>query len=174
MKVIEHIVRIVVLAILVTAGGFVIFLCTSNKVWAETLDTLKYVRAEVLWVGAGFLLVGVLFGLTGYRRKKREKYLSFRNERGTVSISTLAISDYVSKLKEEFPGILRMKPDVRPAKNAVDILVDLRVRSGSQVHELCDLLQQRIRESLTNGLGISEIRRIEVSVKDIALEHKPN
>jgi uncharacterized alkaline shock family protein YloU len=66
-----------------------------------------------------------------------------------------------------------MRPNVRPRRGGVDLLVDVRVKAGSQVHEVCELLQQRVRERVVEGLGISEVRRVEVNVRDIVSEHKP-
>ena len=60
-----------------------------------------------------------------------------------------------------------------PCRKGVDLLVELRVRAGPQIHEVCELVQQRVREAVTNGLGISEIRRVTVTVREIVSEHRP-
>ena len=124
-------------------------------------------------IGIGGLCLIVLFFLTGIRPKRRERFLSFDQEGGTVSISTDAIADYVSKLSAEFPSIVRMRPEIIPSRGAISINVDVRVKAGPQIHEVCDLLQRRIRESVANGLGISEIRRVVVSVSEVVSEHRP-
>jgi uncharacterized alkaline shock family protein YloU len=69
---------------------------------------------------------------------------------------------------------MKMRPVVVPMRRAIDIAVELRVKAGPQIHEVCELMQSRIREAMSNGLGISDIRRVEVTVKEIAAEHKPS
>ena len=130
-------------------------------------------RIEGAAAAVALLCVVSLYALTGINTQKRRKLLSFDNEGGTVSISTEAICDYIAKLGAEFPSIVRLTPAVVTGRNAIDLIIGVRVKAGPQIHEVCELLQQRVRESMTTGLGISQVRRVEVSVTDIVSEHKP-
>jgi uncharacterized alkaline shock family protein YloU len=76
------------------------------------------------------------------------------------------------RLAAEFPSVTRMRPRVIPRRKTVDVAVDVRVKAGPEIHEVCQILQQRIRETMTTGLGITEVGRIEVSVGEIATEHR--
>jgi uncharacterized alkaline shock family protein YloU len=98
--------------------------------------------------------------------------LSLDTESGRTSISTDAICNYVGKLAGEFPSIVRMSPRVIPRRGTIDILVNVRIKAGPQIHEVCEVLQKRVRDCLASGLGISDVRRVEVSVKEISSEHK--
>lgn len=142
--------------------------------WSAALVVAADQRMRMAWMGVLILCLGLLFLLTGIQRRKRERFLSFDTEDGQISISTDAIADYVTKLANEFNSVARMWTRVRPVKDSIDILIDVRVRAGAQVHEVCALLQRRIRESLTSGLGITDVRRVEVSVRDIISEHRPS
>ncbi|OGV59617.1 MAG: hypothetical protein A2498_04375 [Lentisphaerae bacterium RIFOXYC12_FULL_60_16] len=126
-----------------------------------------------LWTGVGILVFALLFALTHASRRRQEQYLAYRKAEGMVNISTAAISEYLSKLAEEFPAILRMRPVVLAHRSTVDIVAELKVRADPQIHEVCEMLQKRIRESLANGLGITEVRQVEVTVKEIYTDHKP-
>ncbi len=170
MRVLRRVVRLLVLVVLLAAGLGVLTVALSPQRWSEVQALGREVWVSV---GGGLLLAGVVFALSEFRTRKRERYLAFDNEGGTVSISTEAIADYIAKLAPEFPSIVRMRPNVRPRRGGVDLLVDLRVKAGSQVHEMCGLLQQRVRERVVEGLGITEVRRVEVNVRDIVSEHKP-
>jgi len=173
MNVLQRIVRLLVFVVLLCAGMVSLVLAFSEKRWDGILRLVMTGNPVEFWIGLGFMCLALLFVCTTIRRKQRERFLSFENEGGKVSISTLAISEYVSKVAGEFPAIVRMEPRILPVRNALDIVVDVKIRSGSQIHEVCELLQRRIRESVSSGLGISEIRRVEVSVKQIVLEHRP-
>ena len=65
-----------------------------------------------------------------------------------------------------------MIPEVIPRGNQVDISIVLKVKAGPQIHEICEVMQRRVRETMVNGLGISDVRRVIVNVKDISSEHK--
>ncbi len=170
MKVIRRVVRVLVLVVLLSAGIGLLAVALSPQRWS---DVQAMGRDAWVLIGGGLLVTGVIFALSEYRTRKRERFLSFDNDGGAVSISTEAMVDYITKLTTEFPSVVRMRPHVRPRRGGVDLLVDVRVKAGSQVHEVCELLQQRVRERVVEGLGISEVRRVEVSVKDIVSEHKP-
>ena len=172
MNLLNRLFRLVVLALLAGGGLGFLALATSGSRWQDAVAVAAAARDKGLWMGVLLLCVSVLYVLTGYRRRRREKFLSFETEEGTISISTDAIADYVTKLGAEFSSVVRMWTRVLPAKHTIDIIVDVRVRSGAQVHEVCELLQRRIREQLAGGLGISDVRRVEVSVRDIVSEHR--
>lgn len=165
--------RVVVAAGILFAGVCCIAAAVLFHGWNTALVWLETQRLPCLWLGVGLVSLAVLFMCSGLPLRRRDRYLSFDNESGTVSISAEAISDYIEKLIEEFPSVVRLRAVVVPRRGAVDLLVNVRVRAGSQVHEMCELLQQRVRESMVNGLGISQVRRVEVSVREIVSEHKP-
>ena len=171
MVILHRVARLVVLAVVLILG-LAMLAGVSAGTWAQLGDALSLRRWVMPWAGIALLCLGLLFALSGVPRRRKDRLLTFDNEGGAVSINTQAISDYISKLCEEFPSITRMTPRVIPGRNTVDIVVDIRVRAGPQINEVCRLLQQRVRESMTDGLGISEIRRIEVRVGEIASEHR--
>ena len=161
-------------AILVLLSAWILYSATSWESWKAAVSGLQSIRRIfALSAAIGTLSLIVIFLLTGIPGKRRDRLLSFDNEGGAVSISTEAICDYVGKLATEFPSIVRLKPTVLPVKKAVDLRIGVKIKAGPQIHEVCELLQQRVRESVTNGLGISQIRNVEVSVTDIISEHKP-
>lgn len=174
MKFMYRLMRVVMLAIVLTIGAGLLVAAVSASGWADALEWARVSRAEVLFGAVALLAIGLLVLLTGMDRDERERVLTFANDGGAVSISTRAISDFVGKLAAEFPSVQRMRPRIIPTHGKVDIIVDLRVKAGPQIHEMCELLQQRIRDSVTTGLGISEVRHVEVSVREIASEHRPD
>ena len=173
MSVWHRIVRFVVLVIIgyVAAGGLVT--ATSAGRWQTALGLLADERVTVVWAVAGVLVTAILFAWTGMRVPRREKYLCFDNEGGRVSISTAAIEEYLMKIAGDFPSIVKFKPKVIPLRDQIDVVAELRVKAGPQIHEICRVLQQRIRENLATGLGISQVRNVEVRVREISSEHLP-
>jgi len=172
MKILHALVGLLLMILLAVGTIYILWAAHSGETWEDLAQAAS--AGRVTWsCGAGALLcLVVIFALSAVPRQKRERYLSFDGEGGTVSISTAAICDYIAKLTQEFPSVVRLNPRVIPRRSMIDIVVDLRVKAGPNIHEACELMQQRVRESVTNGLGISQIGRIEVSVKDIVSEHR--
>lgn len=173
MTLLHRFARLAVLAVL----WWLTLVLTLAWAWADfRLQFLgSFVDSPLLTLSAALASgsLGLLFASSGFARRHPGHFLSFEEEGGTVSISTDAIADYVAKLSTEFPSVMRMRPRVVPGRHSIDVIVDTRIKAGPQIHEVCDLLRQRVRESLTSGLGISDIGRIEISVSEIVSEHRP-
>lgn len=141
------------------------------EVWEFIGAKVSLVRLALPLCGALVWCFAILYVVTGRKRKRNQKYLSLANDGGTVSISTDAIAEYVAKLVVEFPSIVQMKPKIIPARNSINVLIQVKAKAGSQISEACQLLQERVRESLSSGLGISQVGSVEVSVEEIVSEH---
>lgn len=134
---------------------------------AATLGALSPLAMIVL--GLALILLGGLYLYSGLAPRRRAQ-LAFVNESGTVNIRVDAIRDFVAKLAPEFSSIVRMSPHVVVRRGRIDIIVGVRIQAGPQIHATCELLQQRVRERLITGLGITQVREIEVTVTDIVGE----
>ncbi|MCE9614163.1 MAG: hypothetical protein K8T26_07795 [Lentisphaerae bacterium] len=175
MKVLHHVIGALLALVAAVGGGLTLRSAAlgtgGGQIGGVTLA--EGARLEAVGLGLALLMLAVLYALTGLTRRRRRRLLSFDNEGGTVSITTDAICDFVSRLAPEFPAIVRLVPEVMVSRRSIDICVGVRIKGGPQIHEVCELLQQRIREKVTTGLGISQVRRVEVSVMDIVAEAKP-
>ncbi|MCK5528735.1 MAG: hypothetical protein KAI74_03560, partial [Kiritimatiellae bacterium] len=111
MKFLNRLIIILVVAMLLATS---IALLTADFVpaWEEYLKSLitPYEQLTTTALAVALFCTGMLIMLTGLKKKKKEKILSFKNDDGVIQISTMAISDYISKLTSEFPSVVRMHP----------------------------------------------------------------
>jgi len=122
-------------------------------------------------ISAVFLVL--LYWLTAIPVKE-ERFLTFENEGGTISISVKAINDFLAKLADEFAGVIRLRPDVNASRDGrVEVRLDVSVKAGTKVQQLSQVLQQRVRESMRDNLGIAEIHAVKVNVSDIVAGDEP-
>ncbi len=168
----HRIFRLFTLVALAFAGLVLVQVAMSEGHWQAFLTQARTERLVSLGAGWSMLLLALLFLVTGLKRKRKGRFLSFENEGGRVNISTDAIADYLSKLANEFPSVIKMNIRVVPLKGALDIVLAIRVKADPQIHEICETLQSRVRESLSSGLGIRDVRRVEVSVNEINSERR--
>ncbi len=156
----------VIQVVMLTAPG------VAGADWSARVDDLKQQRWPAFGAAILFFLCWLVFFWTGRRGRQREQFLTFDGDQGPVSISTLAIADFLTRLAAEFPSIVRIEPIVIPRRHLIDVLLNVRVKAGTQVSELCHLLQQRVRQSLVEEMGVPEVDSIKVNIDGIAGEHR--
>jgi uncharacterized alkaline shock family protein YloU len=126
------------------------------------------------WVGAALGTVMILsvllqwFGGIGNKRKK--KFIDFQSDDGSVGISIKAIQDFIERVGKEFAAVKSIESELIEQKGALDIAISVKVVSGNKIPELSAVLQQRIRESVRESLGLDEIRNITIKVSEIVGE----
>ena len=87
-----------------------------------------------------------------------------------MGISTKAIQDFIERVGKEFAAIKSIESTLQKNKDTLDIAVSVKVFSGNKIPELSQVLQQRIRESVRESLGLEEIGNITIQVQEIVGE----
>ncbi len=149
-------------------GGLLVYANAFNNGFRDFIfETMQ--NSPVLGVILGLLLILIFFiylGTFGPARP-RMKTLSFDSESGAVSISMNAVSDFIQKLGDEFGAVISLSPRIRSEKGFISIDLDVKIQTGTRIPELSQLLQDRVRESVRDGLGIVDIREIRVHIHEI-------
>lgn len=173
-RIIHLLTGLMILLVVVASALWLIHLASRPDCWTEYIAALQAERGWGMLAGIVLLVLVSVYALTAGRAKvDGEQYLSFKNNGATVSILLRAVTEFIAKIGDEFAAIVSMKPSIRPRAASIDIDLDIRVKAGTQIPELCQLLQERVRESMKVNLGLTEIKRIRVQVKDIVGEAPP-
>ncbi len=167
MKFLRALFGLILLLVIAGCGGYLIYVGLDQAAWNCMLVKLEPYRIFGVGCGAALILLCMLFILTGCRRGEREQFLTFDNEKGAVSISMKAIRDFLAGVGDEFAAILSLQPVLHASGGGLEVDLEVRVRSGTQIPELCKLLQDRVKENIQTNLGISDVRGIRVSVHEI-------
>lgn len=122
------------------------------------LDSMK--ESPLAGVAAGLVLVllGLVYLGTFGRPRSRKRYISFDSENGSVSISINAVRDFVRKIGDEFDAVVGMDPKIRTGKDKLCIDLNVKIQTGCRLPELSEQVQDRVRESIRDGLVIVDIR----------------
>lgn len=121
--------------------------------------------------GVGVLAYLFAFLLSGLRWK-RGTFITFENANGTVSVSTAAVQEYLNTLKGEFAAVVWLKSHLRAVRGALEVGLVLGVKDGTQIPELCKLMQVRVRELLEEHLGTCDLSGVSVEVNEIRSRKK--
>ena len=167
MKFLRFIVGFALFVILAAGAVYLVNATLTRESWEEAIAVIRTSRLRALVGASVFLILIVLYVLTGIRRAKGEQFITFETEGGSVSISMKAIRDFLARVGDEFAAVLSLDPAIRAVGGSVEVDLNLRVKAGTQIPELAKLLQERIRESIKDNLGFTDVRAIRISVREI-------
>ena len=153
---------------IVAIGGWLIYASLLNEeLNTRVHDLIKNTPLFGAAVGAFLILSVVLRLASGVKKSDKGRFINFDSEEGSVGISTKAICDFIERIGKEFSAIKSIDSRLMTNKGNVDILLSVKVVSGNKIPELSHVLQQRVRESVRESLGLSEIRNITIKVQEI-------
>jgi hypothetical protein len=167
MKFLRFIVGFVLLVVLAAGAVYLVNATLTRESWEQAIGVIRTSRLRALVGVSVFLILVVLYILTGLRRCKGEQFITFDTEGGSVSISMKAIRDFLARVGDEFAAVLSLEPAIRAAGGSVEVDLNLRVKAGTQIPELSKMLQERIRETIKDNLGLTDVRAIRISVREI-------
>ncbi len=159
--------RLLVWTLFVLEGGALFY----ANLFKDQEGPLRYFYIQeasfIAMVAGCVMLVIVLLYLGTYSPKTKVRQLSFDSEGGAVSIDVSAVSDFIRKIGDEFGAVISMDPKIQSKKDLIIIDLNVNVHTGTRIPELSQLLQERVRESVRDGLGIVEVREVKVHVREI-------
>lgn len=156
------------LLLLVIGGGLIYGNMVNREVGKIIADLLI-----MPWVGAALgtvLVLSVVLRWVGGFKKSKDAFINFHSDDGSVGISTKAICDFIERIGKEFSAIRSIDSKLISGKGSVDVVLSVKVMSGNKIPELSHVLQQRVRESVRESLGLEEIRNITIRVQEIVGE----
>jgi uncharacterized alkaline shock family protein YloU len=125
---------------------------------------------QAMGVGGIMVLLSLLYLVTFGPRRPKARYISFDSGNGSVSISVNAVREYIRKLSGEFSAVVSIDPKIRSEKDSISIDLNVNLVAGARIPELSQALQNRVRESLRDGLGIEDVKEVKVLVQEITVE----
>ncbi len=152
--------------LLLLIGGGLIYGNTMNREVGQGISDALEIPIVSIGLGVILILSVVLHWVSGFGQKK-SNYIKFDSDEGSVGISTKAIQDFIERVGKEFAAIKSIKSTLHKNKNTLDIAINVKVLSGNKIPELSQVLQQRVRESVRESLGLEEIGDITIHVQEI-------
>lgn len=155
--------------VLLVIGGALIYGNLVDREMGTRISELISSPVGSLILGCVMVVSVVLGWLTRFVGKK-EKFIDFQSDDGSVGISTKAIKDFIERVGKEFAAVKSIDSQLIHNRGNVDIAISVKVLSGNKIPELTQVLQQRVRESVRESLGIEGIGNITVKVAEIVGE----
>lgn len=155
------------LVLLCTGAGLGYAAFRGGDTWGYFLEGAESYRLLVAGAGWAVVLLTLIWMLSALPRKRGGRFLSFTNPDGEVQISLDAIREFLTPLQSEFPGVIKVHPEVRSHRGELLVTMGCDIRAGNAIPQLSQQLQERVRDRIVNGVGLSSIRSIRVVVRQI-------
>ena len=97
----------------------------------------------------------------------KDGFIDFESNDGSVGISTKALRDYIDRVAYEFAAVKHVNTKIISRRNGLNFILKLKIKAGSNIPELSQIMQQRVRESVRDSLGIEEVENIAINVQEI-------
>jgi len=150
-------------------GGLLIYGNGADTGFRDyVFSTMQTSPAAGVIAGLILVLIVLVYLATFGTSQPRKRYISFESEHGEVSISVNAVRDFIRKLGDEFSSVISLDPHIRHDRKQICVDLNVKVQTGARIPELSKMLQDRVRESLRDGLGIVDVREIKVKIQQIA------
>ena len=159
-------------------GGLFIIIATNiiplNYV-IETFSTI-YTNTDVrivlgltggLLIFISLMVVQITVGVI-----QKEKTIAFENPDGRVTISLMAIEDFIKRSMKQLPEIKESRPSVRASKKGITIINRVVLFSDVNIPETTEKIQSIVKSRVQEMLGVEEPVDIQVNVTKIS--HKEN
>jgi uncharacterized alkaline shock family protein YloU len=175
MKTFHLVIGTVLFLVLATgAGCFLYGALQEGSAWSTWVDIwIKGQHIHGAMAAGVIICLLLLYVLTGLNVPGKTQYLAYDNEGGAVSISLKAVEGFLARLSGEFAAVVSLQPKLRLIVNQVDVQLDIKVKAGAQIPELCKMLQEAARSTLKDKVGISDIREVRVRVGEIVVPQPP-
>lgn len=168
MKTIHVLIGVILFAVLLAGSLFLLSrVFQGEAAWLAFVDLVRDARLLIAAGSLALALLLVLYALTSFRLPEKSQYIAYDIEGSAVSISLRAVQDFLARLSGEFAAVQELKPALSVHNGAVDVQLDVKVRAGAQIPELCRMLQERARTTLREKVGLSDIKEVRVRVQEI-------
>jgi len=156
---------IMTLLLLAFGAGLIYGGAYNSEVGQQIGEALK---VPFVSTGLGLILIlSVVLRWVGGFCRPREGFIDFESDDGSVGISTKAICDFINRVGKEFAAVKSIDSRLVKTKAGLEIALGVKVLSGNKIPELSQVLQQRVRESVRESLGLEEIGNISIKVQEI-------
>ena len=155
--------------LLLVIGGALLYGNLIDRSFGDQI--LFYLQAPLTGAFVGALMVlSVLLRWMGGLGSKADGFFNFESGEGSVGINVRAIKDFVERTALEFTAVKSVDSTLQSRRKKLEITLRVKVQAGNPIPELSQVMQQRIRESMNDSLGIDQIERITIHISEIVGE----
>ena len=129
---------------------------------------LIYLQGKITGVMVGLIMtISVVLRWVSSVGRRADGFIDFESGQGSVGISIKAIKDFAEQTAKEFSAVKNVDTKLIRNRAQLDIILRVKVESGNPIPELSQVIQQRIRENMSESLGIDQINKVIIHISEI-------
>lgn len=174
MNFLKRVTMIVYMLLLLSVGAVLVLLSLNILVAAKLIETVNVIVQNPAYqitgtvIGVIIMLIGVIAPYRLEKRIKRNRFISFQNPDGEVTISLSAVEDYIHKIAKSIPGIKDVRSHVSSGKKGINVITDVSISASTNIPEVTERIQMEVKNKVQSMLGIEESINIRMNIKKIA------
>ncbi|MBU1062096.1 MAG: alkaline shock response membrane anchor protein AmaP [Candidatus Omnitrophica bacterium] len=159
-------------------GAILIALSLRTTSLDLIIDMINYLsqtsnlRVGMASAGLLLILINISIAQLSIGKLQRHKTIAFENPHGQVTLSLVAIEDYIKKLTNKMAEIKDIKSHIFAGKSGVEVITKIALYSDVNIPEVTEKIQDTIKSHLQDMLGIEETITIKVNVTKIVRREK--
>ncbi|MCH7504935.1 alkaline shock response membrane anchor protein AmaP [PVC group bacterium] len=137
-------------------------------------DWFRVTMGSSLYQTLLVFLFGTVLFLMGYSilkilisRGRKAKFISIRNSLGEIRISLAAVEEFIQKCGVKIEEVRDVRSKIKTKKSEVRVYSRVSIWAGSNVPDIADNVQEKIRKSMEELLGVETKVRVYVSIDRI-------
>jgi uncharacterized alkaline shock family protein YloU/uncharacterized membrane protein YidH (DUF202 family) len=136
--------------------------------WLEAVYTEQRFRIACFLIGVGLILLNWMYAELALARFQRQKMIAFENPDGQVTISLMAIEDFLRRSIQDLPEVKDLRSDVVARKGKIVVRARATLFSDVHIPEVTERVQAVIKGKVQEMLaGIEEPIWVQVHVAKI-------
>jgi len=174
MRIINIIIQVFCFMMLLVIGGILVALGLHLKGIYElsfifdTFQSIPNLWAVSIFFGLVMVLLGLSAAQAAYGKFQREKTIAFNNPDGEVTISLVAIEDFIKRTARSIPEIKDLRSSVVANKKGVVIEARVTFFPDVNIPNTTEKIQSLIKTRVQDMLGIEEAITVKIHVIKIA------
>lgn len=161
-------------------GGFLIALSLRTESLDSIINLMSYlsqtsnIRLTIALTGLFLILINISIAQLSIGKLRKHKTIAFENPNGQVTISLVAIEDYIKKLTHNMTEIKDMKSNISAGRSGIEVVSKAVLYSDANIPEITEKIQNAIKYRLQEMLGIEETVAVKIHViKVVERSKKP-
>lgn len=141
----------------------------GTVLWLEMAYTEQNLRWAIGLIGAGLVLLNVMYLDLTLSKLRRQKTIAIENPDGQVTVSLTAIEDFIRRSAHELPEVKELRCDVVARKGRIVVSARATLWSGTHIPEAAERIQSVVKAKVQEMLsGLEEPIVVRVHVSKIA------
>ncbi len=134
----------------------------------QMIQEQQRLRVICFGTGIGSVVIGILLAQWMVGRFQRERTIAFSNPGGPVTVSLMAIQEHLKRLAAEIVEVKELQPELLATKRGLVVNVKAVLWSDAHIPEATERIQDQIRRTVQQMLGVAEAIMVRVHVGRIA------